>query len=103
MAKKSATQAKTLEDSCTGTKKQLEGGGFTCRNADGKQVTCIPNDDTTFNCWVAFEPDSSHFVEAIHQATVAVQDAQLDARSSDIGLRRAALSIDRLKQSLREL
>ena len=54
MAKKSASETKKLDDSCVaGTKKDLEGGGFTCTDKDGKSITCIPNNDTTSNCWVS--------------------------------------------------
>lgn len=101
MAKKSATETKKLEDSCTGTKKELKDGGFTCRADDGKWITCTPNDDDTSNCWVSFEPDSPEILGRIEEAIVALEAAQLEARSTDIRLRRAALTIDRLKHSMR--
>ena len=56
MAKKSATETKTLKDKCVGTVKDLEDGGFTCFDKDGNQITCIPNSDTTSSCWVTSKP-----------------------------------------------
>jgi hypothetical protein len=79
MTKKSSTETKKLEDSCKeGTKKDLEGGGFTCTNKDGKTVTCIPNNDTTSNCWVSSAPPPSGVLDAlvqVHKALLATEAA----------------------------
>lgn len=68
MAKKSDTETQDLEDGCVeGTKKELESGGFTCKNKDGKWVTCIPNDDNTSNCWVSSAPPPTDVLDALVQ------------------------------------
>ena len=73
MGKKSATETQTLERSCTSVKKDLEGGGFTCKNKDGKWVTCIPNDDTTSTCWITKESPQTDVLDAFVQVREALQ------------------------------
>jgi hypothetical protein len=71
--KKSDTETKELEDSCEeGTKKDLEGGGFTCKK-DGKWVTCIPSDGTTYNCWESSAPPPTNVIDALIQVQKALR------------------------------
>ena len=72
MAKKSERETKDLEDSCTGTKKDLPGGGFTCKNKDGKWVTCIPSTGTTSSCWVSSAPPPTGILDAFSQVHAAL-------------------------------
>lgn len=77
MAKKSATETQNLENSCVaGTKKALDGGGFTCQNKDGKTITCIPNNDTTSNCWVSILPPSTEALDAFVQVQNALRTVE---------------------------
>lgn len=73
MAKKSEKETKKLEDSCVGSKKDLEGGGFTCKNKDGKWVTCLPSTGTTSTCWVSSRQPPSDIVDALVQVQVALK------------------------------
>ena len=91
MAKKSATQTKTLKDSCVGEIKDFEGGGFTCKNKDGKWITCLPSEGSTSSCWIGKrEPDfntlrplvaAQSAIETAIRATVDPEPDQDDYKS----------------------
>ena len=82
MAKKSASETKTLKDKCVGTIKSLDGGGFTCFDADGKQITCLPNQDTTSSCWITSKPLDHGALLPLIQAQNAVM-AAIEALTGD--------------------
>lgn len=76
MAKKSATETKSLKGSCVGEIKNLDSGGFTCKNKDGKWITCTPNNDSTSNCWITAKEPNISVLEALFQARQALQQVE---------------------------
>ena len=83
MTKTSSTDTQDLEDSCTGSKKELDGGGFTCKNKDGKWVTCIPNSDSTSNCYVSSTQPPTNVLDSLIQVLRATEAAIEEVISPD--------------------